>query len=492
MNIIFTILVTFILCSGFCSSFNETKNEINKLPCLNQSVIANDIEKYCMQPFAMHEAVPDAHLPGLTFDEFHKTQIEFFKVMQKQLNNSQRWLNANVLIDTPIPTLPPVNAAPHAPSDSYFDANVDTLRQHYVQKLEVPVGAKVLLHGDLHGDIHSIIASLTPYMKGDTGFKLQDDLYLMFLGDYTDKGLYGLECLYLLMRLKIDNPERVYLVRGNHEDYDITARYGFQAELSNKGFSDEQARILHRLYDILPVALYMGCSHNWVQLCHGGLELGYLPTKLLNHETAQYEWLVELNRREVFLNMSQATHRELGPLFMFYPYACHDHMIPIAHSTMDSWAGTKKLENTQLGFMWTDFQVEEDLPCFYRGRGFIFNKRATNEHMALTNTGNNRLCTILRAHQHNNDAADSLMRLLLNLDNTNEENKGIAKLWANDQAGHSLYHNGVVTFNLSPNTLMGPPQESWPGFDFDTMGLLQTAADFSDWTLEVKRTTVQP
>lgn len=446
------VLFTFVSCFGFCDSFSEVKAEIDKLPYLRHSVIAQDIDRYYGDPVAMYDAVPGAHLPGLDFEKFYEVQKTFFATLQNSsLSQQDHYL-------TPI-----------APPEGYFDPAYAMPREHYVQKLVVPVGSTVLLHGDLHGDAHSVVNSLAPYMKGDDGFRLQDDIYVVFLGDYVDKGLYGLECIYLLMRLKIDNPEKVFFVRGNHEDSGICSYYGFLNELTKKGFNEEQIAVVYRIYDVLPIALYLGSNHNFVQLCHGGIELGYLPTKLLDaEEPVEYERITQLNRLSVYSQMSPEGQCELAPILEAYPYSIQDNIIPVPNSTYQK-INVDPAQFIFLGFLWNDFVVAENDPPFYKpNRGLACNKKITKEYFALTQSTSNKLCGVLRAHQHTPDIDNPMMKLLL-------ENQGIARLWSGDPF--------VVTFMLSPDTLFGPPDGPWPGFDFDTLGVLQTAEHFSDWSL---------
>ena len=61
-------------------------------------------------------------------------------------------------------------------------------------------------------------------------FMEHENITLLLLGDYVDRGYFACELLIHLLSMKINYPHRVYLLRGNHECHSMAERFSFHAE----------------------------------------------------------------------------------------------------------------------------------------------------------------------------------------------------------------------------------------------------------------------
>ena len=66
----------------------------------------------------------------------------------------------------------------------------------------------------------------------------------------------------------------------------VFKKYGFADEVKRKFGSkhDEFLKSIARVYDLMPVVIYVGCENNYLQCCHGGMEPGYDPSELLDSD----------------------------------------------------------------------------------------------------------------------------------------------------------------------------------------------------------------
>ena len=350
--------------------------------------------------------------------------------------------------------------------------------QPYARKLILPEGSRCFIFGDLHGDLRTLLKALEKFQKEgllDEQYKLTNkSTYVAFLGDYTDRGHYGLEVIYTILRLKLANPERVFTVRGNHEDLLINSKAGFMKEVREKTKKKSKKTLdqINAFYSLMPVALYLGHKDNFMQACHGGLELGYDVDPFLNDKSAVFDLINPVDRKSFY--------KKIQKVFMD---SSRSHLADIIEKRVkkkDRYLveGPKSFKSptdySHLGLMWYDFVFDpDDFVSFRKGRGFVYGRELTRESLSLLSP---KLKAVVRAHQHGEKV---IMQELI-------KSHGLFRFWEpstvkDSEAEISLpvKEGDVFMLNFGVDT----DRAAKYGFSNSTFGELRVRDDFSQWRM---------
>jgi len=129
--------------------------------------------------------------------------------------------------------------------------------------------------GDLHGQYYDLLNMISK--AGEPG-----TLNYLFLGDYVDRGVLGIEVVLLLFAIKLNEPKSVVLLRGNHESRNMTESFTFREEVLER-YDVEVYDMFMDVFDALPIAALVAKKY---LAMHGGI----------SQELNRIEQINQLNR----------------------------------------------------------------------------------------------------------------------------------------------------------------------------------------------------
>lgn len=141
-----------------------------------------------------------------------------------------------------------------------FEDLVDQSSQIFEKEprlIRLPSKGKAVFVGDTHGDLDASEKVIFHYLKSS--------YRIVFLGDYVDRGEDSEANILFLLQKKVEYPEQIFLLSGNHEGFMVKALYpaNFWESLSI-----ERREVYGRIFSKFPLSV---TTENGILALHGAL-----------------------------------------------------------------------------------------------------------------------------------------------------------------------------------------------------------------------------
>lgn len=124
----------------------------------------------------------------------------------------------------------------------------------------VQIEEPICVVGDIHGQYYDLLNMISK--AGEPG-----QLNYLFLGDYVDRGILGIEVCLLLFAIKLNEPKSVVLLRGNHESRNMTEAFTFREEVLER-YDVEVYDLFMEVFDSMPLSALVAKKY---LAMHGGI-----------------------------------------------------------------------------------------------------------------------------------------------------------------------------------------------------------------------------